>query len=263
MHRVTFDNLLVERDGSVVVLTLNRPAVRNAIDKALLRRLGEVVVELEHDDEARAVVITGAGDRAFAAGADIRELSVLSGDEGRQHAALGQQVFTSIEQLDKPVIAAINGFALGGGCELAMACTLRVAGDGAVLGLPEVSLGLTPGFGATQRLPHLVGFSRARDLLLTGRTVPAAEALAIGLVDRVVPASDLLATSLALARELAEKAPLAVRAVLQAVRAAATMPVEQGQQLEAALFGLLAASEDAREGTSAFLEKRRARFQGR
>jgi len=260
---VTFDNLLVDRDGPVVVLTLNRPEVRNAIDRALLERLGQVAAGLGDDDSVRAVVITGGGDRAFAAGADIRELAVLSGDEGRRHATLGQQVFTRIEQLDKPVIAAINGFALGGGCELAMACTLRVAAEGAVLGLPEVRLGLTPGFGATQRLPHLVGFSRARDLLLTGRTVAAAEALAIGLVDRVVPSSDLLPTAMGLARDLAEKAPLAVRAVLQVVRAAAVMPVEQGQQLEAALFGLLAASADAREGTAAFLEKRAPRFQGR
>ncbi len=259
---MTFDNLLVERDGSCAVLTLNRPAVLNALDTALLTNLAHAVAALDADPSVRVLVITGAGPKAFAAGADIRELAALSGERARAHAAFGQRVFNAIESLTKPVIAAINGFALGGGCELALSCAVRIAADTARLGQPEIDLGIIPGFGATQRLPRLVGPSRALDLLLTGRVVSGTEALQLGLVDRVVASDDLMASARALAAVLALKAPLAVRAMLQVVRSGGAMSSECGQQLESALFGVLSTTVDAREGMAAFLEKRTPRFHG-
>src|SRR5829696_1481166 len=198
-----FENLLVERDGPVSVVTINRPRVLNALNSQTLDELRRVVLDLKQDDAVRAIVVTGAGDKAFVAGADINELAVLSPVAGREHALAGQHVFDLIENLGKPVIAAINGFALGGGCELAMACTLRLAADTARLGQPEINLGLTPGYAGTQRLPRLVGKGVAMDMLLTGRQITAPEALQVGLVNRVVPAADLLAEAKALASELA------------------------------------------------------------
>ena len=260
---MTFDNLLVERDGACAAITLNRPSVLNAISAGLLTELDGAIAALQQDATVRAIVITGAGEKAFAAGADIRELSTLSGEGARAYAAFGQQVFERLERLDKPVIAAINGFALGGGCELALACTLRVASESASLGQPEINLGLSPGFGGSERLPRLVGRSRALDLLLTGRIISARDALAMGLVDRVVPQETLRAAAWALASELASKAPLAVRAILDAVRGAMATPASPGQSLESTLFGLLSTSDDAKEGTAAFLEKRSPRFHGR
>ena len=206
--------------------------------------------------------MTGAGDRAFVAGADISELASLSPVAAREHAERGQALFDRIERFGKPVIAAINGFALGGGCELAMACTLRIAADTAQLGQPEINLGLIPGFGGTQRLSRLVGRGRALDLLLTGRPVSADEALRIGLVERVVPAVELLSGARAWATELAEKPPLAVRYILEAVNKGGEAPHAEAQALEASLFGLVASTADMREGTAAFLEKRRPLFRG-
>ncbi|MGE3403163.1 MAG: enoyl-CoA hydratase-related protein [Vicinamibacterales bacterium] len=260
---MTFENLSVDRDARVAVLTLNRPSVLNALNSATLDELHRAVLDCGHDASVGAVVITGAGEKAFAVGADIRELAAKSAAEMAAHARQGQHVFDLIAHLGKPVIAAINGFALGGGCELALACTLRIAADTAVLGQPEINLGLIPGFGGTQRLSRLVGTGVALDLLLTGRQITADEAHRIGLVNRVVPAAALMTEARALAADVAGKAPLAARYILEAVTTGAGMPLDQGQVLEASLFGLVSASEDMREGTTAFLEKRAPRFKGR
>ena len=257
-----FDNLQFASEGTVALVTLDRPQSLNALNTALLQQLRQAIRQAGDDASIRTVIITGSGQRAFAAGADIRELASMGPLKLQQHARFGQEVFGEIEQLGKPVIAAINGVALGGGCELALACTLRVASETAQFGQPEVNLGLIPGFGATQRLPRLVGRGRALDLLLTGRVFDAAEAFRIGLVDRVIPASSLLDEARALAQLLSDKAPVAVRATLEAVRRGAEMPLAEGQALEASLFGLVGASTDMREGVHAFLEKRPPVFKG-
>jgi enoyl-CoA hydratase len=260
---MTFDNLLFERDGAVAVLTLNRPKVLNALNAALLRDLEAALDALAVDADVRAIVLTGAGDKAFVAGADINELAVLTPAEGKEHARHGQRLFDRVEHLGKPVIAAINGFALGGGCELALACTVRIAAETARLGQPEINLGIIPGYGGSQRLPRLVGKGRALEILLTGDMVSAARAYEIGLVNKVVPAADLLPAATALAQALASKAPIATRYILEAVNHGLDMPLAQGQYLETALFGAIASTEDTREGTSAFLEKRKPVWKGR
>ena len=260
---MAFDNLLLERDGGIAVVTINRPKVLNALNSQTLDELRRLILELKADETARAVVITGAGDKAFVAGADINELAVQTPTGGREHALTGQHVFDLVEHMGKPVIAAINGFALGGGCELAMACTLRIAADTARLGQPEIALGLIPGYAGTQRLPRLVGQGRALELLLTGTPIAADEALRIGLVNRVTPAADLLAEARKLAHQLARQAPVAVRYILDAVRNGATMPLAEACRYEATLFGLVASTDDMREGTAAFLEKRKPEFKGK
>ncbi|MCC7032401.1 MAG: enoyl-CoA hydratase/isomerase family protein [Acidobacteria bacterium] len=260
---MTFDNLLLERDGAVAILTFNRPKVLNALNAATLGELETALRALQSDDEVRAIVLSGAGEKAFVAGADINELAVLTPAQGKEHARHGQRIFDLIEQLGKPVIAAINGFALGGGCELAMACTLRVAADTARLGQPEINLGIIPGYGGSQRLPRLVGKGRALEILLTGDMVSAQRAYEIGLVNQVVPAAELMAAARTLAATLAGKAPIATRYILEAVNQGLDMPLAQAQFLETALFGAIASTEDTREGTSAFLEKRKATWKGR
>src|SRR5687768_9567655 len=212
-----FDNLLLERDGAVAVVTVNRPQVLNALNFATIDELRRAVLSLKHDPGVRAIVITGAGEKAFVAGADINELAVQTPAQGREHALRGQHVFDLVENLGKPVIAAINGYALGGGCELAMACTLRLAADTAKLGQPEINLGLIPGYGGTQRLARLVGKGKAMELILTGAPIPAAEAERIGLVNRVVPASELMTAARTLARALAAQAPVAMRYIINAI----------------------------------------------
>jgi enoyl-CoA hydratase len=259
---MTFENLLLDRDGAVAVVTINRPQVLNALNSQTIDELHRVVLELEADRGVRAIVLTGAGDKSFVAGADINELAVLSPSQGKEHARRGQHVFDVIENLGKPVIAAINGFALGGGCELAMACTLRLAADTARLGQPEINLGIVPGYAGSQRLPRLVGKGVALDLLLTGRQVKADEALRIGLVNRVVAPGELVAQAKQLAGELADKAPIATRYILEAVNRGVGMPFDQAQFIEASLFGLVASTADMREGTAAFLEKRKPVFKG-
>ena len=259
----TFENLLVERDGGVAILTINRPKVLNALNSATLDELRRAILSFRHDDTVRAVVITGAGEKSFIAGADINELAVQTPVTGRDHARRGQHVLDLIETLGKPVIAAINGFALGGGCELAMACTIRIAADTARLGQPEINLGIIPGYAGTQRLARLVGRGRALEMLLTGEHVNAAEALRLGLVNRVVPAAELMAEARKLAASLAAKAPVAVRYILDAVNRGLDMPLAEAQNFEATLFGLVASTEDMREGTKAFLEKRKAEFKGK
>jgi enoyl-CoA hydratase len=260
---MSFENLIVVRDARVATITVNRPAVLNALDGATLDDLRRAILDCRHDTDVRVVVVTGAGDKAFAAGADIRELASQSPAEGKQRADRGQHVFDLIENLGKPVIAAVNGFALGGGCELAMACTLRIAADTAKFGQPEVNLGLIPGYGGTQRLPRLVGKGAALELLLTGRQVAADEALRLGLVNRVVPAAQLMTETAAWAAALAEKAPCAMAYILEAVHRGSDMSFDRAQALEAALFGMATATDDMREGTAAFLEKRKPRFTGK
>ncbi len=260
---MSFENLIVERDGAVAVITINRPRVHNALNSTTIDELLRAMSEVKSDDGIRAVVLTGAGEKSFVAGADITELAILTPTDGRRHALTGQQVFDAIEKLGKPVIAAINGFALGGGCELAMACTLRIAADTATLGQPEVNLGLIPGYAGTQRLPRLVGRGRAMEMLLTGAPIPAAEAQRIGLVNKVVAAAELLTEARALAARLARSAPIAMRYIMSAVTNGAEMPFPDACEYEAALFGLVASTDDMREGTRAFLDKRPAEFKGR
>ena len=260
---MAFDNLLLERDGAVAVVTINRPKVLNALNAQTLDELRRVMLELKHDDGVRVVLLTGAGEKSFVAGADINELAVQTPVSGREHALAGQHVLSLIEQLGKPVIAAINGYALGGGCELAMACTLRLAADTARLGQPEINLGLLPGYAGTQRLSRLVGKGKAMELVLTGAPVGAADALAIGLVNRVVPAAELMAEARKLAAQLAGNAPIAMRYIIDAVNKGLEMPFAEACAFEATLFGLVASTDDMREGTKAFLEKRKPAFTGR
>ena len=260
---MTFANLLIERDGAVAILTVNRPKVLNALNTQTLDELRRAMLELKHDETIRAVVVTGSGEKSFIAGADINELAVQSPTSGREHAVAGQHVLDLIEQMGKPVIAAINGYALGGGCELAMACTIRIAADTAKLGQPEINLGIIPGYAGTQRLARIIGKGRALELLLSGDQVTAPEAYRLGLVNRVVPAADLMAEAKTLAAALASKAPVAVRYILEAVGKGLEMPFAQAQVFEATLFGLVASTDDMREGTAAFLEKRKPAFKGR
>jgi enoyl-CoA hydratase len=260
---MSFDNLLIERDEAIAIVTFNRPKVLNALNSHTLTELETALTQLNADEGVRAIVLTGAGEKAFVAGADINELAVLTPVEGKEHARRGQLLFDAIEQLGKPVIAAINGFALGGGCELAMACTLRIAADTARFGQPEVNLGLMPGYAGSQRLPRLVGKGVALEILLTGDMVSAQRAYEIGLVNRVVPAADLMAETRQLAHGLASKAPIAIRYILDAVHHGMETPFAAGEYLETALFGTIASSDDMREGTRAFLEKRKPVWTGK
>ncbi|MBZ5558409.1 MAG: enoyl-CoA hydratase/isomerase family protein [Acidobacteriia bacterium] len=258
-----FANLLLARDGAVAIVTINRPGVLNALNTQTLEDLGRAALDLQRDDAVRAIVLTGAGEKSFVAGADIKELAVQTPTSGREHALTGQRVFDTIENLGKPVIAAINGYALGGGCELAMACTLRIAADTAKIGQPEIALGLLPGYAGTQRLPRLVGKGHAMAMILSGAPITAAEALRIGLVNRVVAAADVMKEARAWAAQLAANAPIAMRYIINAVNKGIEMPFGEACQYEATLFGLVASTEDMREGTSAFLAKRKAEFKGK
>jgi enoyl-CoA hydratase len=260
---MTFDNLLLERDGAVAILTFNRPKVLNALNAALLADLEKALDAFASDATIGAIILTGSGEKAFVAGADINELAVLTPAQGKEHARHGQRIFDRIEHLGKPVIAAINGFALGGGCELAMACTIRMAADSARLGQPEINLGIVPGYAGSQRLPRLVGKGRALEILLTGDMITAQRAYEIGLVNQVVPAAELMTVARKLAATLASKAPIATRYILEAVNHGLDMPLAQGQFLETSLFGAIASTEDTKEGTKAFLEKRKATWTGK
>jgi enoyl-CoA hydratase len=254
--------ILVEKTDRLAWLTLNRPEKLNALNNEVLRELEEAIANLEQDPEVGVVVITGAGEKAFVAGADIAELKSLDTAAARIQALRGQAVFQRIEAMPKPVIAAVNGFALGGGCELALACHIRIASENARFGLPEASLGIIPGYGGTQRLPRLVGKGIALDMILSSEMTSAPDALRMGLVSRVVPQAELHTTAEKLARTILSRGPLALRSVLAAVNEGLEMPLAQGQQYEAALFGLLAATQDMQEGMGAFLEKRPAQFKG-
>jgi len=260
---MTFENLLIERDGAVAILTFNRPKVLNALNTQTLTELSSALAAFKDDAEIRAIVLTGSGEKSFIAGADINELAVQTPIEGKEHARRGQLIFDAIENLGKPVIAAVNGFALGGGCELAMACTIRIAADTARFGQPEINLGIIPGYAGSQRLPRLVGKGIALEILLTGDMISAPRAFEIGLVNRVVPAAELMAEAKKLAQTLASKAPIATRYIIEAVNQGLDAPLTVGQYVETALFGAIASSADMKEGTKAFLEKRKAVWQGK
>jgi len=260
---MAYENLAVARDGAVATVTISRPAVLNALDSQTLDELRRALLVLKHDAATRALVLTGGGGKAFVAGADIEELARLGAEEATRYSLAGQHVLDLVENLGKPVVAAVSGFALGGGCELAMACTFRLAADTARFGQPEIKLGLIPGFAGTQRLARLVGKGRALDLVLTGRMIDAQEAAAIGLVHRVVPAADLAREAAAFAATLATQAPIAMRHAMDAVNRGPEMAFPEAAFLEATLFGLTCSTDDMREGTRAFLEKRKAIFTGK
>jgi enoyl-CoA hydratase len=256
-----YETLLLEMEDRIATVTLNRPKVLNALNATMFRELDEAFAALADDSAVRVVLLRGAGGRAFAAGADIAELAETGSASGELLAGSGQRVFRRIETLSKPVIACVDGFALGGGCELAMACTLRLASEAARFGQPEIKLGLIPGYGGSQRLPRLVGSGAALKLILTGAIIDAREALRIGLVDEI--ADDLAARATELAKTLAAMPPLAVAAAIEAVGSGADLPLDQALALEASTFGRLCGTEDKREGTRAFLEKRPAALSGR
>ena len=258
-----YTTLLFDVRDAVATITINRPDKLNALDNTVIAELGDAAGRLHDDGEIRGAILTGAGAKAFVAGADIGEIAEQGPVDGKARALAGQRVFRSLERCGKPVIAGINGFALGGGCELAMACHLRVASESARFGQPEVKLGIGPGYGGTVRLPRLVGRGRALELLLTGSMIDAQEAHRIGLVNRVVPADRLIAECQELLRTILENGPLALRACLEAVDAGLDTGLDEALLLEAALFGLLSGTADMREGTAAFVEKRKPVFRGR
>ena len=257
------DLVLVETADRVRTLTVNRPEKLNALNSEVMAALDAALDAARGDASVGVVVITGAGEKSFIAGADIGELSKLTPVEGRAHARRGQAVLAKLETLGKPVIAAVNGYALGGGCELALACTIRVASENARFGQPEVKLGILPGYGGSQRLSRIVGKGRAMQLCLTAEQIDAAEAYRIGLVNKVVPAGQALAAAREMAAQILANGPIACSFVLDAVHRGLEMPLEEGLFLEATLFGLCAATSDMKEGMTAFLEKRKASFSGK
>jgi enoyl-CoA hydratase/carnithine racemase len=256
-------NVLYEKKGGVAYVTVNRPKVLNALNTPTWKDLRTAFEDARDDATIRGAILTGAGDRAFIAGADISELAQATGFEAEQSSRFGQGVLDLIENLGKPVIAAVNGFALGGGCETAMACTVRLAVETAKFGQPEVTLGLVPGGGGTQRLPRLVGKGRALQLILSGEMISAQEAFRIGLVNEILPAPELIARAETILKKIAANAPIAVKLALEATNKGMETSQGEGLLLEASYFGLCAATEDKKEGTSAFLEKRVPRFNGR
>src|SRR5271155_4958632 len=258
-----YENLLYEVRENIAWITFNRPKVLNALNHATLVELGHAFGAARDDEEVRVVILTGAGEKGFVAGADINELAKMNPVTGQQTALFGQGVVHQLETMGKPSIAAINGFCLGGGCELALACSMRLASKTARIGQPEVKLGLMPGYGGSQRLPRLVGKGQAHEMILTGEMISAEEALRIGLVNRVTDPGELLATCEAIAKKIIEKAPLAIKYSMEAIERGMEMPQEEGLYLEATLFGLCCATQDMREGTGAFMEKRPAKFEGR
>jgi enoyl-CoA hydratase len=260
---MAFDNLLIDDSGHFRVITINRPDKLNALNRQTLLELQQAIIEAHDNDTVRVIVITGAGQKAFVAGADIGEIQAQSATEARAFSAMGQNLMSLIQSLDKPVIAAINGFTLGGGMELALACHLRIASNNARLGLPEIKLGIMPGFGGTQRLLRLIGTTRALEMCLTGEPVTAERALELGIVNQVVASDELTSAVNGMAGKLAEAAPEAVRGILQAINQGAETNLDTGLALETARFALCCATEDMQEGTSAFLEKRKPEFRGR
>jgi len=260
---MNYENLTLEIKDRIARVTLNRPKVLNALNEATIREVHAVFDSLRENSDVGAVILTGSGEKAFVAGADINELAVMSPLGGEASSRLGQVAFAQIENLGKPVIAAINGFALGGGCELALACHMRFASENAKLGLPEVGLGIIPGYGGTQRLPRLVGLGRALELICTGRMIDAPEALRLGLVNAVLPLADLLPHCEKVAGEILAKGPIAVRFAMDAAIRGLETDLDHGLTQESVAFGLLSATEDMREGLKAFLEKRKPAFRGK
>ncbi len=260
---MTYENLLLKKKSSIAYVTVNRPKVLNALNSATLEELRAAFTDIKADREIRVVIFTGSGEKAFIAGADINELAQRDAVSGKEYAARGQSVLDLIENLGKPVIACINGFALGGGCEIALACTMRLASDNAKLGQPEVKLGIIPGYGGSQRLPRLIGKGLANQILLTGEMITAQEAHRIGLVNEITAPAELIPRAEAIAAKIIANAPLAVQYTLEAVNRGMEMPLAEGLYLETALFGVACATEDKKEGTTAFLEKRPAQFKGK
>jgi enoyl-CoA hydratase len=260
---MTFSNILLEKKNAIAYVTVNRPKVLNALSLATMEELGAAFHEIKNDSSVRVAILTGAGEKAFVAGADIGELAKQDPVSGKEFAHRGQAVLDLIENLDKPVIACVNGFALGGGCELALACTMRLASDNAKLGQPEVKLGILPGYGGTQRLPRLVGKGLAMQMVLSGEIITAQEAYRIGLVNEVTAAAELIPRAEAIAAKIIANAPLAVQYAMEAVNKGMEMTLTEGLFLEATLFGVCCATEDKKEGTTAFLEKRPAQFKGK
>ncbi len=259
---MAYENLLYEKKDQIGYITFNRPKLLNALNRKTMEELGELLSQAREDAEVRALILTGAGEKAFVAGADINELAQRTPVDGKEFSIFGQGVFHMLETLGKPSIAAINGYALGGGCELALACTIRLASRTAKLGQPEVKLGIIPGYGGSQRLARLCGKGVAHELVLTGEMISADEALRIGLVNHVYEPAELMLAAEALGKKIIANAPLAVRYAMEAIEHGMEMPQEEGLFLEATLFGLCCATEDMREGTRAFLEKRPAQFKG-
>ena len=260
---MTYENLLYEKRDHIGFITFNRPKVLNALNRKTMEELREVLIDAGNDDAVRVLILTGAGEKSFVAGADIGELAVQSPVSGKETAAFGQSVLHRLETLGKPSIAAINGFALGGGCEVALACSIRLASKSAKLGQPEVKLGIITGYGGSQRLARLCGKGVAHELCLTGEMISAEEAQRIGLVNHVYEPTELLPAAEGLAKKIIANAPLSVRYTMEVIERGSEMPLEEGLYLESALFGLCAATEDMREGTRAFLEKRPAQFRGK
>ena len=260
---MTFENILLDKKNSIAYVTVNRSKVLNALNMATMEELRTAFTDIKNDSSIRVAVLTGSGEKAFIAGADIGELSKHDAMSGKEYTHKGQSVLDLIENLGKPVIACINGFALGGGCELAMACTMRLASQTAKLGQPEVKLGIIPGYGGTQRLPRLVGKGVAMQLVLTGETISAEEAHRIGLVNEVTAPADLIPRAEAIAQKIIANAPLAIQYAMEAVNHGLDLTQAEGLYLEATLFGVCCATEDKTEGTTAFLEKRAAQFKGK
>jgi len=260
---LALENVLYEKKGAIAYVTLNRPKVLNALNRQTWEDLRTAFEDAQDDPEIRGVILTGAGEKAFIAGADIGELAQVTAVEAERSSTYGQDVLDLVENLGKPVIAAVNGFALGGGCETAMACTIRIAADNAKFGQPEVKLGIIPGGGGTQRLPRLVGKGRALQLILSGEMISAQEAWRIGLVNEVVPGAELITRAEAILKQILSNAPLAVKYSLEAVNKGLETSQTEGLSLEASLFGLCAGTEDKKEGTQAFLQKRPAQFHAR
>jgi enoyl-CoA hydratase len=260
---MAYENLLYEKKDGIAYITFNRPKVLNALNRKTVEELHEVLLDARADDSVRVLILTGAGEKAFVAGADINELAQQTPVGGQEFSLYGQSVFHLLETMGKPSIAAINGFALGGGCELALCCSIRLASKTAKLGQPEVKLGIIPGYGGSQRLARLCGKGMAHELCLTGEMISAEEAERVGVVNHTYEPAELLPAAEGTAKKIIEKAPLAVKYCMEAIERGVEMPLQEGLFLEATLFGLCCASEDMREGTKAFLDKRKAEFKGK
>jgi enoyl-CoA hydratase len=258
-----FENIIYEIRDRIAYITVNRPKVLNALNDKTMEELKHAFLDVRHNNDAGGVIFTGSGEKAFIAGADINELATQSPIEGKDRSRRGHHILDIIENLGKPVIAAINGYALGGGCEIAMACTIRIASDNAKIGQPEVKLGIVAGYGGTQRLPRLVGAGRALELLLTGEQITAQRAYEIGLVNAVYPQGELIAKAEDMMRKMLGNGPIALKLTIEAVNYGTQMTLQEALNLEANLFGLSCTTEDMKEGTRAFLEKRAAKFQGK
>lgn len=256
-------NIILEKEGKIAIVTINRPKALNALNSETLKEMDWVIDEVEQDEEILAVVLTGSGEKAFVAGADISEMKEMSTVQGRKFGILGNKVFRRLENLEKPVIAALNGFTLGGGCELAMACDIRIASTKTKVGQPEVGLGITPGFGGTQRLARLVGLGMAKELIYTGKVIGAEEAFRIGLVNKIVEPENLLAEAKALANTIASQAPIAVSLCKAAINKGIQTDIDTALSYESEVFGECFATEDQKEGMSAFVEKREKNFKNR